>query len=267
MTNNFWACPICTRVIHKEQQRWYCATGHSFDKAKQGYVNLLLVQDKRSKKPGDNKAMAIARRRFLSAGFYDILLNTLAQYTTTGQWLDMGCGEGYYSAQLHERGSDNHWCGVDISKESIKLAAQTHKLDFVVASNYKLPITNAACDGILQIFSPMNTTEVIRLLSPTGCLLRVLPGPNHLHELRAKIYQNVMPHNKPLIPEGLRLVSEESIKDTIRLNSANHLLDLIAMTPYQWHGSRRSKESLEDVSDFNVNLDFTVQQLVSAQQS
>ncbi len=55
-------CPLCQLPLIKEQinnkqGRWYCDNNHSFDIAKQGYTNLLPVQNKKSRSPGDDAEM------------------------------------------------------------------------------------------------------------------------------------------------------------------------------------------------------------------
>ena len=45
-------CPICASQLNKEDRRFVCAQNHSFDVARQGYVNLLTVQQKHSLNPG-----------------------------------------------------------------------------------------------------------------------------------------------------------------------------------------------------------------------
>ena len=64
------ACPLDGKPLSWSDSVWRCSDGHSFDIAKQGYVNLLPVQQKRSHDPGDSKAMVAARQRFLDAGHY-----------------------------------------------------------------------------------------------------------------------------------------------------------------------------------------------------
>ena len=96
------ACPIDGLKLNKEKQCYQCANGHSFDIAKQGYVNLLPVQHKKSKNPGDSKAMVQARTHFLNMGFYkpiaDFLSNIIIQKINENSdncIFDAGCGEGY----------------------------------------------------------------------------------------------------------------------------------------------------------------------------
>ena len=58
-------CPLCREALTREPRRWFCATGHSFDVAREGYVNLLPVQHKKSRDPGDTPDSA---RRHTEAG-------------------------------------------------------------------------------------------------------------------------------------------------------------------------------------------------------
>ena len=75
-----WQCPLCASPLSVQtNQPWRCDKGHSFDVAKQGYVNLLPVQFKNSLQPGDDKAMVQAREAFLNAGFYDPLIQAISK--------------------------------------------------------------------------------------------------------------------------------------------------------------------------------------------
>ena len=62
-------CPLCGLPLELNERTWRCEAGHSYDVARQGYVNLLPVQQKRSLHHGDTNDKLQARRRFLSAGF------------------------------------------------------------------------------------------------------------------------------------------------------------------------------------------------------
>jgi len=81
--------------------------------AKEGYVNLLPVQKKNSKDPGDNKQMMFARREFLNEGYYQGLSDKVNELAIefgadAKQILDIGCGEGYYSQRLFNVLSQQH---------------------------------------------------------------------------------------------------------------------------------------------------------------
>ncbi len=98
-------CPLCGQTLATGASPWRCPNGHCFDVARQGYVNLLPVQQKRARHPGDTPAQVAARKRFLDAGFYapirDTALALLQPHLPPRpSLLDAGCGEGYYSAAL-----------------------------------------------------------------------------------------------------------------------------------------------------------------------
>ena len=96
-------CPICQTPLEPNGSGLACENRHSFDRARQGYYNLLPVQHKNSRDPGDNAAMVEARRRFLEGGHYAPLaarLAALAAEYQPARWLDIGCGEGYYTEQI-----------------------------------------------------------------------------------------------------------------------------------------------------------------------
>ena len=74
-----------------------CKNGHSFDRAREGYYNLLLSQSGGTH--GDNAEMVRARREFLSYGYYEPLAIRLSELVLEltdcgGTVLDAGLGEG-----------------------------------------------------------------------------------------------------------------------------------------------------------------------------
>ncbi len=119
-------CPLCRAPLHDHDQGVACSAGHRFDRARQGYLNLLPVQHKKSRDPGDNQAMVEARRRFLDAGHYAPIrerLAALAVDRAPTRWLDIGCGEGYYSARLAEALPAAEGYALDISREASSVPA------------------------------------------------------------------------------------------------------------------------------------------------
>lgn len=282
-----WICPHCSSKLQQQPKTWVCANGHSFDVAKQGYVNLHSVQEKNSKQPGDSKAMIQARRRFLSTGHFDELLQALIQLiqqlqpATTKEavdvkktWLDIGCGEGYYTGHLQGSLPNTQWQGIDIAKDAIKLAASAHPAQFAVASSRRIPVAENSCDGVLQIFAPSFPAEISRVLKPGGTWIRVTPGPNHLQELRQAIYPTARPHTAAEMPEGFQASSNQpnavkvtstiTLTNTASTENTTAIQDLVAMTPYQWRGSQTEKAALSELSHLSVTLDFTIEQLQQA---
>lgn len=98
-----FACPVCMCPLKKEEKRYLCPHGHSFDLAKEGYVHLLPANRMHAKLPGDGKEMLAARRRILDAGHYEpfsdclnALVLELTDQAEKPVILDAGCGEGYW---------------------------------------------------------------------------------------------------------------------------------------------------------------------------
>ena len=153
-------CPLCQAPLATVENGVACSAGHRFDRARQGYLNLLPVQHKNSRDPGDNAAMVEARRRFLEAGHYAPLARRLAELVAERQptcWLDIGCGEGYYSAQIAEAAPQAAGYALDISREAVKRGSKrSPQLTWLVASMARVPLADASCDVIVSVFSPLD---------------------------------------------------------------------------------------------------------------
>ena len=52
-----YSCPLCHAPLSRSDNHYSCPQRHQFDLAKEGYVNLLPVQFKRSRDPGDSAEM------------------------------------------------------------------------------------------------------------------------------------------------------------------------------------------------------------------
>ena len=178
-------CPVCGGVLHREEHSLRCGAGHCYDIARQGYVNLLRSNQSKSKRHGDDKRMVAARTAFLDAGYYaplrDAVAAAAAEFTAgDADVLDAGCGEGYYTAQvlhtLQQQGRTPSVCGVDISRDALICAhRRAPELTLAVASIAHLPVADASCDLLLNVFAPHDADEFARVLRPQGVLLRVIP--------------------------------------------------------------------------------------------
>ena len=125
---NLLMCPVCREALTLNERTWRCANSHSYDVAKQGYVNLHVVQHKHSKNPGDTPESVQARRAFLSAGHYAPLQQAVVNKVRElriENLLDIGCGEGYYTDAMQ---AEVLQCvGVDIAKNAVQVAAKINK--------------------------------------------------------------------------------------------------------------------------------------------
>ena len=247
-------CPVCHAPLHEADGGVACTSGHRFDRARQGYLNLLPVQHKKSRDPGDNAAMVDARRRFLEAGHYAPIAARLAERVAEqkpARWLDIGCGEGYYSARIAEALPDAEGYALDISREAVRRACRrAPQLHWLVASMARIPLADASCQVLTSVFSPLDWSEALRLLPPGGVLLRVGPTREHLIELRERLYDEVRPYDdeKHLaqVPAGIELIGTERLGFELLLADAQARADLLAMTPHGWRASAERRQAVTE---------------------
>lgn len=264
------SCPIDSSALQRHEKNWCCDNGHSFDIAKQGYTNLLPVQNKRSLEPGDHKNMVAARRRFLNADYYLPLAKAVNDFILTNNThrqtlsvLDAGCGEGYYLRQLAAAEGDFNLAavGVDISKWAVLAAAQQEKnLTWLVASNANLPVAESSLDCVLCMFGFPVYKEFSRVLKTGGYLLQVDAGSEHLKELREIIYANQKKEKleQEKTPEGFNLVDNGSVRYTIHLNTAEAIGDLLAMTPHLYRASEEGLANVRVLTALTLTVDVKI---------
>jgi 23S rRNA (guanine745-N1)-methyltransferase len=258
-----YRCPLCQKALLLTDKSYHCENKHSFDKAKQGYVNLLPVQFKHSKEPGDNKAMVQARRAFLDKGFYQPLVdNMLALYqkysNKSTAVFDAGCGEGFYTHQ--HKTLDNSVYGVDIAKETIKIAAKRYQnCFFSVATLSDLPFTDGQFGWLTSVYAPILETEFTRILEDNGYLLTVTPAENHLFELKSLIYRQANKHDvSKQVIEQLTLVEEQRLNYPMSFSNSEDVLNLLAMTPFAFKASAEIIEQLTQLKNFTCQADFVL---------
>ncbi len=284
-TPGIWRCPSCGSRLDLEGRSFCCKNNHQYDLAKQGYVNLLLANQKNSREPGDDAQMIEARSRFLIAGYYDFLSASLCSLVDEYRdsvvssdvplnLLDVGCGEGFYSRKIashFNKKAENLVCcyGSDISKAAVKRASSCFSRElglsgagrFTVASNYQLPVVDGGVDIVLSVFSPISADEIKRVLSPKGILIRVLPAPRHLFQIKSLIYPEVKLHDVPEVCRGFSLTDQIQINRTVMLEGTGGLSDLLAMTPLNWRGNYDEKLRAQSLDCFEVEFDFFIQSM------
>lgn len=245
-------CPLCQGELATVDNGVACLANHRFDRARQGYLNLLPVQHKNSRDPGDNQAMVEARRRFLDGGHYAPLAERLAQLAaerSPNRWLDIGCGEGYYTAQIAQALPGATGYALDISREAVKRACKrAPQLEWLVASMARVPLAEASCDLLASVFSPLDWNEARRLISPGGGLLRMGPTRDHLWELRGLLYDEIRDYDDEkhlsLMPSGMHLAHSETLTFEMQLDTEQARADLLAMTPHGWRASAERRAAV-----------------------
>lgn len=265
--NSLFVCPICGGPLGRAEGRYACPGGHSFDRAREGYVNLLPANRQHSKAPGDDKEMAAARTRFLEGGWYgplrERLCSLVKQYAPEAPaLLDAGCGEGWYTAALAETVSElgGRAAGVDLSKPAVKRAARRcPNGEIAVASVYHLPLGDASVDVLTDCFSPLGLEEFYRVLKPGGIFLYVVPGARHLWELKEVLYEKPY-ENEERREEypGFRYLDIVPVETGFTLSSPQDIQDLFRMTPYYWKTPKAGAERLGALEKLTVTGQFWV---------
>lgn len=276
-------CPVCKEGLHNNDRSYFCPQGHSFDIARQGYVNLLLSHQRRSKHPGDSKEMVKARRTFLAEGHYLPIYTTLEQLVLKHlenieinsplQMADLGCGEGYYTHQLDktlretlaEQKKPCQTWGVDISKEAI-IKACKHNSDakWLIANLSKTPFSDHSMTMISVLFCTINVQEIVRLLKPGGVFIFAKPNAGHLIQLREHIYSDIKVHenntaikettDNPISHPKLKLIDTEELFHSINLNTPESIQALFKMTPHYWRSQPEKHKKIEQLSQLNTDI-------------
>lgn len=254
-----FVCPIDGLPLRLDGRSLHCEKRHTYDLAKEGYCNLLLVQQKGSADPGDNREMVAARKRFLDAGHYAPIARKVAEELRgeEGKFIaDAGCGEGFYLSALRAAGF-SHLSGFDISKWAVQAAAKRNReISWAVASNKKLPYAAGSVHWLLSLFGFPVWESFHLALAPGGKVLLVDPAPAHLMELRKIIYPQVNETQLSSLAgsEMFSLVKQETLEFPIHLKSQAEIQDLLAMTPHAYRISEAGRSALAPVEQLTATV-------------
>jgi len=273
------ACPVDGERLEFSEKQLVCQNGHVFDIARQGYVNLLPVQHKRSKQPGDSKEMVAARAQFLNSGVYAPLASKLAEITfskITGDKetcvMDAGCGEGYFFDYVFNELKEKNGCadlsfiGLDISKSAIAEAAKRNKqITWIVGTNRHPPVDDASVDIILCVFGFQSFEGFNRILKPGGKVILVEPGPDHLKELREIIYSEVKksdPQDLAYAEEmGIFMVDKQHIQFKTGVINNEKINNLLLMTPHFYRATKEGREAAGNLQKLDLTVDVVFRTL------
>ncbi len=254
-----YRCPKCKKELVLVSKSYKCSNNHSFDVAKEGYVNLLLTN---SKNHGDNKDMVLARRHFLEHDYYKPMAEeviSLIEGLPHASVIDLGCGEGYYTNMMKEALESDVYAN-DLSKEAIRLASKTNKaIHYFIASSADLPLPDASLDLATCIFSYIDFKENHRILKDGGYLITVMPAKRHLFELKQAIYDTPYenPENIPL-DDHFELVETKEVTYPFTLDSNEAIKELFTMTPYYFKTSLKDKEKLDNLNHLVLHASFLI---------
>lgn len=260
------SCPLCQKEMKvTEESTVICENRHTFDLAKQGYVNFMTH-------PAPSmygSELFNARKKVIDRNLYHLMYETIVEqlnlYEKDLTVLDTGCGEGSHLVKIKEAYEQSgtykmHAAGIDIAKEGIVAAAKNYGgMMWYVGDLAKSPFKDQSFDCILNILSPANYSEFQRLLKPDGVVVKVVPQSGYLKELRdqffvdedKKTYSNAKTVER--FKEQFKEVTVARITATLPLEK-ELVPDLVHMTPLGWH----QKEDINEKSLSKVTIDLDV---------
>src|SRR5437660_5926025 len=264
------ACPVCNAALARGDQTLKCANRHSFDIAREGYINHW-----RKKLPGDSREMLQARRDFfehnhyhpLSAMLNELVSSHIHNISSPITILDAGCGEGYYLGRLQQYlmqqqppSLESCYIGADISKDAIRMAAKHYRETLFIVANLKerLVFADEAFRVLLNIFAPRNAQEYARVLAPGGLLAVVIPGPTHLLQLRSALHllsieQDKQQHIVEQLAPHFDLIATVPLAYEIHLTRPEIVL-AVKMTPNYWHLAEATKRKLAEMTEMRTQV-------------
>ena len=242
-------CPVCGKNLIRSEKEYRCENRHSFDIARQGHVNLLVVQQKHSLNPGDTREQVLSRRAFLEGGFYepiaDALCGAAKELGAEGPILDVGCGEGYYCTRL-AAAMNEELVGLDISKEAVRCAAAKYKgHQWICGTAAHLPVADGSVGTLTSLFALTLPEEFHRVLRKDGLYFQVLAAQDHLLGLKSVIYPELKLKEKDSVPElpGFQRIQTIPVRFTFTVEGAQ-VQNLLSMTPLVYRISKEGAERL-----------------------
>lgn len=192
------SCPLCRQPLKLQNNSFCCPQGHCYDLSAQNYLNL--APQKKQNTSLYTTELFKARRQIFEAGLYDPLtekiltISQAALKTTSAQQpmlLDAGCGEGFFASKLYQQIDSLTVCALDLAKNAVQLAAKgpvRTGLCCLIADLANLPLLDNTMDILLNLLSPANYQEFVRVLKPGGLLIKIMPGPAYLKEVRQALH-------------------------------------------------------------------------------
>lgn len=259
-------CPVCDKDLERDEHGAHCAAGHRFDRAREGYLNLLR-SNRAGDTMGDPKSQARSRRDFLNRGYYEPLRDGLVELvssraricgTSSFTLLDICCGEGYYTSALGAiDGVDAY--GFDLGKEMVRLAAKRRGATYFVANMKAIPVRDASFDMATHLFAPFNEREFARVVKPGGTLLSVIPGARHLWGLKETLYNTPYENDEQLPNTALfELVDTHRIGAQITLATPEDIEAVFQMTPYYYRTRPQDKARLQALETLDTPIEFVI---------
>ena len=255
-------CPICREKLSGDKTL-SCKNKHCFDISKEGYVNLAVGKSG----SGDSTDMCRARHSFLSAGYYlkfaDGIAESVHDHGHRNAIIDAGCGEGFYMRIMRERFPNAALTGIDLAKDSVRIAAKAEKgysnrIDYAVAGIFDMPISDKSYDTVLSVFAPVPEFEAARILVKDGIMIVCHPGEKHLSGMKNILYSSPYDNiEKKLEYEQFTKIDERRVRYSEFIKKED-IRNLFVMTPYYWKTSVEDTKRLFEYDGFETELDFLI---------
>ncbi|MBS4196504.1 methyltransferase domain-containing protein [Bacillus sp. FJAT-49870] len=255
---SIFQCPVCASAMKiVENKSVVCDQNHTFDIAKQGYVNFLT----RPVRSEYDKDLFEARKIVIDSGLYKPLHSKIREIMGEEKALkvlDTGCGEGSHLSHILGTSSEAVGVGIDIAKEGI-LSASKYYNDIIwcVGDLANSPFREESFDVVLNILSPANYIEFNRLLKQDGLLIKVVPKSGYLKEIREMFYQETYSNEQTVerFIERFQQVETFELSYKIPLNQAL-IQPLLRMTPLTWNKIEADKEI--HLPEISIDLEILV---------
>ncbi len=232
-------CPLCGGAFSRKENSLVCGKRHTYDIARQGYVNFVPGQKEMFYK----KELFESRAQVFAAGVYapviERLTEAIARHVPKPNpvLMDAGCGEGYYTKAVCP-GREMMRIGFDLSKDAVKLAAKGPKTAAFFAADLKhIPMQDHSVDVLLDIFTPANYAEFARVLAADGVVMKLAPRSGYLRELR-ELAGDKLRHQEydgadveRYVHEKMNVIAQEVISYTLAVthDTAYHLARMTPM--------------------------------------
>lgn len=241
-------CPYChDAMVSAENHSVVCKKGHRFNISKKGTLHLM----KQNANTDYDTTLFQNRYELAQSGFFEPLLAAILPYLSAGEEkfiVDIGCGEGSHLSWF-SKNVQAPLCGMDIAKEGIHQASVHfgNEALFFLGDLANLPFADESCGTLLNILTPSNYQEFMRVLAPGGTLVKVIPGNDYLSELRQQLYRSnpeKQTYSNADILERLQSecpqVTFEEVRYTVNLTDATYR-HLLEMTPLYWGATPEDK--------------------------
>lgn len=239
-------CPLCQSDVKIIGKQIICKNNHTFDLAKQGYINLFPEHHEENY----NQSLFEARYKLMNfgkfyRGLYKKILFILKENNLLNDpqfIIDLGTGEGTHLNFLKEGLDQTNAIGLDIAKEAIQTAAKhyTNSL-WLVGDLGNIPLKDNTLNGALTILTPSNYQEVKRVLNDEAWFIKIIPGKNYLKELREIVLPTEQVLHNPILSiekfkNNFDLICENNYRRIHELNELDRE-NLLHMTPLMWNAT------------------------------